>query len=99
MDDLLKSSHRTIAQIKTRLLIGGEWREASDGRTMGVENPATGEVVAHVADAGVVDAELAAHVAIDRQDSWAQVSRQERSDILRRAYDLVCSRVDELAIV
>ena len=45
-----------LASVPTRLLIGGEWRDASDGGTFDVHDPATGEVLATLASATSADA-------------------------------------------
>ena len=40
-----------VDQVPTQLFIGGEWRDASGGDTLDVEDPSTGEVLTSVADA------------------------------------------------
>ncbi|WP_016996804.1 NAD-dependent succinate-semialdehyde dehydrogenase [Kocuria atrinae] len=79
------------------LLINGEWRDASDGGTFDVENPATGEVLATLASATEEDSRAAMDAAANAQESWARTSTRERSDILMRAYNLVKEHTDELA--
>jgi succinate-semialdehyde dehydrogenase/glutarate-semialdehyde dehydrogenase len=81
------------------LLIGGEWRPASGGGTLEVEDPATGEAFATVADATVEDAQAALSAAVDAQADWAKTAPKDRSEILRRAYDLIMERVDDLALL
>lgn len=88
-----------IASIRTGLLIGGQWRDAVGGRVFDVENPATGEVLAAVADADPADGDAALAAAVGAQASWARTAPRYRSEILRRAYDLVMSRQDWLAEV
>ncbi|WP_039827755.1 NAD-dependent succinate-semialdehyde dehydrogenase [Nocardia testacea] len=83
--------------VPTGLLIGGTWRDATDGATFEVENPATGEVLAVIADGGPVDADAALAAAVSAQQSWARTAPRSRSEILRRAYDLVMMRQDWLA--
>jgi succinate-semialdehyde dehydrogenase/glutarate-semialdehyde dehydrogenase len=79
------------------LYIGGEWRETEG--TVPVEDPSTGEVIAHVADATVEDAKAALTAAADTQAAWAQTSPRERGEVLRKAYDLIMERLDDLALV
>src|SRR5688500_35413 len=79
------------------LYIGGEWRDASEGGTLGVEDPSTGEVIAEVADAQVGDATAALDAAAEAQLSWADTPTRERGEILRRAYELMNERADDLA--
>src|SRR5690554_3568306 len=88
-----------IAKLKTGLYLNNEWVDAEDGKTFPVENPATGEVLAHVADGSVADAERAIAAAGAAQAGWAKTSPRERSEILRRAYELIIERTDELAAI
>ncbi|WP_367404822.1 NAD-dependent succinate-semialdehyde dehydrogenase [Kocuria marina] len=81
------------------LLINGEWRDASDGGTFDVENPATGEVLATLASATEEDSRAAMDAAAYAQESWARTSARERSEILRRAFDLVQEHKDDLALL
>ena len=81
------------------LLINGEWRDASDGGTFDVENPATGEVLATLASATEEDSRAAMDAAANAQESWARTSARERSEILRRAFDLVQEHAEDLALL
>ena len=81
------------------LLINGEWRDASDGGTFDVENPATGEVLATLASATEEDSRAAMDAAANAQESWARTSTRERSEILRRAFDLVQEHKEDLALL
>jgi succinate-semialdehyde dehydrogenase/glutarate-semialdehyde dehydrogenase len=90
---------RVVEGVRTQLFIGGEWRDASGGATLAVEDPATGETLAEVADATNEDAEAALAAATEAFASWRNVAPRDRSDILRRAYDLVDARTDELALL
>ncbi|WP_193044304.1 NAD-dependent succinate-semialdehyde dehydrogenase [Mycolicibacterium baixiangningiae] len=89
----------TAAAIPTGLLIDGKWRDATGGKVFEVENPATGEILASIADAGPADADDALAAAVAAQASWAHTAPRYRSEILRRAYDLVMDRRDWLAAV
>ncbi|MCQ9344843.1 NAD-dependent succinate-semialdehyde dehydrogenase [Corynebacterium phoceense] len=86
-----------LAKVPTGLLINGEWRDAASGETFEVENPATGETLATLASAGSDDAMAALEAACAVKDEWARTSPRERSNILRRAFDLVTERKDEFA--
>ena len=90
---------RVIDGVKTQLYIGGEWRDATGGGTLDVEDPATGEVIASVADATNADADAALAAATEAFGTWKHVAPRERADILRRAYDLINARTDELALL
>ncbi|MSX01523.1 MAG: aldehyde dehydrogenase family protein, partial [Actinobacteria bacterium] len=48
-----------LDSVERRLFIGGQWRDATGGRTMAVEDPATGETLVEVADATPEDADAA----------------------------------------
>ncbi|KFF60243.1 succinate-semialdehyde dehydrogenase [Cryobacterium sp. MLB-32] len=86
-----------LAELRTRLYLNDEWVDAEGGKTFAVENPATGEILAHVADGSVADAERAINAAGAAQSDWAKTSPRARSEILRRAYDLIIERTEELA--
>ncbi|MFC3897629.1 NAD-dependent succinate-semialdehyde dehydrogenase [Lentzea rhizosphaerae] len=88
-----------MIDVPKQLFIAGTWVDAADGATMPVDNPATGEVVCHVADAGAKDAQLAVDAAVRVQEEWAATAPRARSEILRRAYDIIISRTDELALL
>ncbi|MBU6338100.1 MAG: NAD-dependent succinate-semialdehyde dehydrogenase [Acidobacteria bacterium] len=88
-----------IESVPTQLFIGGQWRDSSSGATLPVEDPATGEVLCEVADATVADGEAALAAADEAFRSFRDVAPRDRSDILRRAYDLMIERADELALV
>ncbi|WP_026973668.1 NAD-dependent succinate-semialdehyde dehydrogenase [Alicyclobacillus contaminans] len=79
------------------LYIDGQWRAARGGETFPVHNPATGEVVGQVADARAEDALDAVEAATRAFPEWASRPAKERSEILRRAYDLMVAHRDELA--
>jgi succinate-semialdehyde dehydrogenase / glutarate-semialdehyde dehydrogenase len=96
----IASNERTVVDaVNPRLYIGGEWRQASGGRTLPVEDPATGEVLCEVADAGADDATAALDAAVAAQEAWAAHPPRERGEILRRAYQVITERVDDLALL
>src|SRR4051795_10423105 len=82
-----------------QLYLGGQWRDGEGGATLDVEDPATGETIATVADATNADADAALAAADEAFKTWRNVAPRERGDILRRAYDLIVSRIDELALL
>src|SRR3954469_16176270 len=86
-----------VDAVPTQLFIGGEWRDASGGDTPDVEDPSTGDAIASVADATPDDAKAALDAAVAVQDEWAVHPPRERGEILRRAYEAMASRADELA--
>jgi succinate-semialdehyde dehydrogenase / glutarate-semialdehyde dehydrogenase len=82
-----------------QLFIGGEWRDASGGGTLSVEDPSTGEALVEIADATPDDATAALDAAVAVQDEWAVHPPRERGEILRRAWETINERVDELALL
>ena len=88
-----------LERVPTKLLVGGQWRPASGGGTLPVEDPATGQTLIEVADATPEDALAALAAAADAQAAWAATAPRERGEILRRAYQLLLDRADELALV
>ncbi|MGK3958923.1 NAD-dependent succinate-semialdehyde dehydrogenase [Arthrobacter sp. R4] len=85
--------------LHTELFIDGAWQKAASGATFPVENPATNEIIAHVADGGPADAALAIKAAGQAQAAWGKSTPRERADILRRAYELVIANTDHLAAI
>jgi succinate-semialdehyde dehydrogenase / glutarate-semialdehyde dehydrogenase len=90
---------RVLTNVNTQLFIGGEWREATGGATLDVEDPSTGQAIASVADATPEDASAALDAACAAQAEWAAHPPRERGEILRRAYEALTAKADELALV
>ena len=88
-----------LDHVPTELYIAGAWRPASGGGTLTVEDPATGEPLCEVADAQPQDALDALAAAAARQAEWAAHPPRERGEILRRAYEELTARGDELALL
>ena len=88
-----------VEEVPKQLWIGGEWRDASGGATLPVEDPATGETLCDVADATPDDAKAALAAAANAQHDWAQTPPRERGEILRRAFETIIARRDELALL
>jgi succinate-semialdehyde dehydrogenase/glutarate-semialdehyde dehydrogenase len=82
-----------------QLLIGGEWRDASGGATLSVEDPATGESLCEIADATPDDAQAAIDAAVEAQAEWAASEPNERSEILHRAFEALTEQADDLALL
>jgi len=89
--------HIAKGLLRRQAYIGGEWRDSSNGKRFAVTNPATGELVAEVADCSVEDAQSAIDAAEKAQPAWAALTAKERGAILRRWYDLLMANQDELA--
>ncbi len=85
--------------VPTQLFIGGEWRDAAGGATLDVEDPSTGESIASVADATPEDATAALDACAAVQAEWAAHPPRERGEILRRAWEKLTERSDDLALL
>jgi succinate-semialdehyde dehydrogenase / glutarate-semialdehyde dehydrogenase len=88
-----------VAAVPSGLFIGGTWRDASAGGHLNVEDPSTGEVLCEVADATPDDAVAALDAAVAAQQSWAATAPRDRGEILRRTFQLMNDRADELALL
>src|SRR3954452_17582775 len=88
-----------VDKVAKQLYIGGEWRDASGGETLPIEDPATGETLCEVADGTPDDARAALDAAVAMQAEWAATPPNERSAILYRAFELLNERTEELALL
>jgi succinate-semialdehyde dehydrogenase/glutarate-semialdehyde dehydrogenase len=88
-----------LDSVNKELFIGGKWRAANDGVTFPVYDPATGEALCEVADASPADGVAALDAAVEAQPSWAACPPRERGEILRRAYQMLVDRQDDLALL
>ena len=88
-----------LASVPTGLLINGEWRSAEAGKTVAVNDPATGDVLLEIADASIDDGVAAMDAAADAFPSWAATPSRERAEILRRAFDLLQERKEDIALL
>ncbi|MGB6161676.1 MAG: NAD-dependent succinate-semialdehyde dehydrogenase [Pseudonocardiaceae bacterium] len=91
---------RAVADaVPNELFINGRWRPSGGGKFFDVEDPSTGKVLRAVADATPEDGMAALDAAVAAQAGWAQYPPRERSDILRRAYELMMARQEDLALL
>lgn len=74
--------------------INGQWVGEP---SLEVINPATGEVLAAVADADVATAVSALDAAAEAQASWAETAPRERAELLRAAYERIIEQTDDFA--
>jgi succinate-semialdehyde dehydrogenase / glutarate-semialdehyde dehydrogenase len=96
---LTDSEKSLLARVPTGLFIDGKWRDSSDGRTLQVEDPSTGETLASVADATVADGAAALDAAVAAQHDWAATAPRERGEILRKAFEAITARAEEFALL
>jgi succinate-semialdehyde dehydrogenase / glutarate-semialdehyde dehydrogenase len=88
-----------LEAVPKQLLIGGRWVDGSTRGTFPVEDPATRETIAEVADATPEDGLAALAAAHEKQAAWGEHPPRERGEILRDAYELMMERVDDLALL
>ncbi len=83
----------------TQHLINGEWCDSTTGKTFETFNPATGEVIAHVAEADQADVDRAVQAARAAFESgpWKKMSARDRSKLLFKLADLVEQNAQRLA--
>ncbi len=90
---------RVLAMVPKGIYINGEWRDSSDKSVIDVIDPATGKVLAQVANATAADGQDALAAAHEAQAAWAKTSPRFRADILRKAFDKVTEMADDFALV
>ena len=98
VDEVLRPVADAI-DVPTDLFVAGTWRPAGGGRRLDVSDPATGSVLATVADADTDDATAAVDAAAAAAADWAATSPRSRADLLMRAFDLMRERSEELALL
>ncbi|HEY2557331.1 MAG TPA: aldehyde dehydrogenase family protein, partial [Diaminobutyricibacter sp.] len=100
---LIRHAHRSdrTAELTTwfshELFIDGEHRPAAGGHRFDVANPATGQRIASVASASVADGLEAVRAAERALPVWKAVTPRAKAEILRKAFELMCERSEELA--
>src|SRR4051794_40374458 len=93
------SESAVLSGVPNGLFIGGQWRPAAAGSTIDVEDPATRDGIAQGPDAEIEDGLAALGAAADAQADWARTAPRERGEILRRAFELITARIDDLALL
>ena len=88
-----------LASVPDGLFIGGGWRPATGGATLTVADPSTGTTIRTIADATPEDGMAALDAAVDAAADWAATPARERGDILRRAFDLLQERAEDVALI
>ena len=95
----LKNRLNDPSLVREEALLAGSWVSATSGQTIAVRNPATGEVLANVADMALSEIRQAIEGAALAQKLWAEATGKERAFILRRWYDLVTANAEDLAVI
>jgi succinate-semialdehyde dehydrogenase/glutarate-semialdehyde dehydrogenase len=92
-------SDKLISSIPTNLYIGGQWVPSSDGNRIPIVDPATEQVIADVASGSADDATSAVDAAFSAAAEWAATPPRVRAEVLRKAFELMTSRREELATI
>jgi succinate-semialdehyde dehydrogenase / glutarate-semialdehyde dehydrogenase len=93
----------TAAELKDQRLfreacyIDGGWIQAKSGQTIGVDNPATGELIGKVPKLGAVETRQAIEAANRAFPLWSKKTAKERGAVLRRWFDLMMANQEDLA--
>ena len=87
------------ALLRTQAFIDGGWRDADNGATTPVRNPANGEVIAEVARCGQAETRRAIEAAQRAHLDWRRRPAKERSNALRRWFDLIMANQEDLATI
>ena len=98
MPQTLSPSQTLPAKTPTELFIGGCWTAGSAG-TFAVLNPSTGEKIADVARADLADLDRAIRAAHEAMPGWAATAPRERGEVLRKAFELMIERREEIAFL
>jgi succinate-semialdehyde dehydrogenase/glutarate-semialdehyde dehydrogenase len=83
--------------LRRQNFVGGVWTDAADMARYPVTNPATGKVIAEVANSGKADARAATDAASEAAREWRQRLPRERAEILRRWHSLIVENTEDLA--
>jgi succinate-semialdehyde dehydrogenase / glutarate-semialdehyde dehydrogenase len=93
------AEQRVVDDVPKALFAGGEWRDAAGSATFEVRDPSTGAVLCEVADAAPDDGLAALGAAAGAQEQWAATPPRKRAEILRRAFEALVDRQDDLALL
>jgi succinate-semialdehyde dehydrogenase/glutarate-semialdehyde dehydrogenase len=92
------TSEELPAGTPTEMFIGGKWSAGSQG-SFTVLNPSTGQAIADVPRAGTDDLDRALGAAAGALPSWSTTAPRERSEVLRRTFELMIARREQIAFV
>jgi len=94
-----QDEQRVLDMVPKGIYIDGKWKDASDGKTIDVIDPATGKVLATIADASAEDGMAAMDSADRAQAEWAKTAPRSRAELLRAAFEKVAAMADDFALL
>src|SRR5690606_22497335 len=83
--------------IESRMLIGGEWVPAADGRTIAIEAPARKLAIGRVPRGGAADVDRAVRAAAAAFDDWRRRPARERGALVLKIADGLAARAERIA--
>src|SRR3954453_23698975 len=87
----------TATATARRMFINGEWCDAANGRTLGVINPATEEVLCEIAYGSRAEARRAIEAAAKAMPAWMKLSAWDRAKVLKKTAELMRERADAIS--
>jgi len=103
LQNTMTNSANTRAELKDPRLfheacyVNGQWIEADSGETIGVDNPATCEIIGRVPNFGAAETKRAIEAANRAFPAWSRKTAKERAAVLRRWFELVTANQEDLA--
>jgi succinate-semialdehyde dehydrogenase/glutarate-semialdehyde dehydrogenase len=93
----VQQDFRDSPLFRQQIHIGGGWLDARSGKTLDVEDPATGKVIGTVPNAGAAETRQAIEAAHEAFISFSRTTAAERADMLRRLHQLILDHREVLA--
>lgn len=87
----------TATATTKRMFIDGKWVDGAGGKTIGVINPATEEVICEMAFGSRADTKRALEAAARAMSSWMKLSAFDRAKVLKKTAELMRERADAIA--
>jgi succinate-semialdehyde dehydrogenase/glutarate-semialdehyde dehydrogenase len=97
MADIQRPQLTNTSLFREQAFVGGEWRNADDGGTTAVTNPATGNTIGSIPRMGAAETRRAIEAADKALPDWRARTAKERATILRRWFDLMMANQEDLA--
>src|SRR5437763_2115946 len=87
----------TASATSKKMYIDGQWCAAQDGKTLGVINPATEEVIVEMALGSRADVKRAIEAAGKAMPAWMKLTPYDRAKVLKKTAELMRERADAIA--
>jgi succinate-semialdehyde dehydrogenase/glutarate-semialdehyde dehydrogenase len=90
---------KDLSLLRQQCYIDGKWVDADDKKTIAVHNPADGQQIGTVPGMGVAETKRAIEAANAAWPAWRARTAKERSNILRKWFDLMMANQEDLAVI